>query len=140
MNEPISWTSKTQIVSKIKIYSLTRAELLCSLCHEIPCTSENLHDINDVLKRKCVIWDNEHANDYDQKRVFLGPYSGRSPEVKSKLAGVMTNPNCEYGANFIAIHTLAQWSKCSVDGTLPTASSDTVSCKNFFGLHKGPSI
>ena len=41
----------------------------------------------------------------------------------------MTNPNCEYGANFIAIHTLAQWSKCSVDGTLPTASSDTVSCK-----------
>ena len=50
-------------------------------------TSENLHDINDVLKRKCVIWDNEHANDYDQKRVFLGPYSGRSPEVKSKLAG-----------------------------------------------------
>ena len=95
-------------------------------------TSENLHDINDVLKRKCVIWDNEHANDYDQKRVFLGPYSGRSPEVKSKLAGVMTNPNCEYGANFIAIHTLAQWSKCRVDGTLPTASSDTVSCKIFF--------
>ena len=41
-------------------------------------TSENLHDINDVLKRKCVIWDNEHANDYDQKRVFLGPYSGES--------------------------------------------------------------
>lgn len=23
----------------------------------------------------------------------------------------MTNPNCEYGANFVAIHTLAQWSK-----------------------------
>ena len=51
------------------------------------------------------------------------------------LAGVMTNPNCEYGANFVAIHTLAQWSKCSVDGTLPTASSDTVSCKIFFCLH-----
>ena len=50
------------------------------------------------------------------------------------LAGVMTNPNCEYGANFIAIHTLAQWSKCRVDGTLPTASSDTVSCKIFFCL------
>ena len=48
------------------------------------------------------------------------------------LTGVMTNPNCEYGANFIAIHTLAQWSKCRVDGTLPTASSDTVSCKIFF--------
>ena len=35
-------------------------------------TAESLEDINDVLKRKCVIWDNEHANDYDQKRVFLG--------------------------------------------------------------------
>ena len=41
----------------------------------------------------------------------------------------MTNPNCEYGANFIAIHTLAQWSKCTVDGTLPTFGSDAVSCK-----------
>ena len=60
--------------------------------------------------------------------------SGRSPEVKSKLSGVMTNPNCEYGANFVAIHTLAQWSKCSVDGTLPTASSDTVSCKKTYHI------
>ena len=42
----------------------------------------------------------------------------------------MTNPNCEYGANFIAIHTLAQWSKCTVDGTLPTFGSDAVSCKS----------
>ena len=41
----------------------------------------------------------------------------------------MTNPNCEYGANFIGIHTLAQWSKCTVDGTLPTFGSDAVSCK-----------
>ena len=40
----------------------------------------------------------------------------------------MTNPNCEYGANFIAIHTLAQWNKCNVDGTLPTVGSDAVSC------------
>ena len=51
-------------------------------------SDEHLEDINDVLKRKCVIWDNEHANDYDQKRVFMGPYSGRSPEVKSKLSGM----------------------------------------------------
>ena len=44
------------------------------------------------------------------------------------FTGVMTNPNCEYGANFIAIHTLAQWNKCNVDGTLPTVGSDAVSC------------
>ena len=48
--------------------------------------------------------------------------------LKFLFAGVMTNPNCEYGANFIAIHTLAQWNKCNVDGTLPTVGSDAVSC------------
>ena len=29
---------KPKILAKIKIYILTRAELLCSLCYEIPCT------------------------------------------------------------------------------------------------------
>lgn len=79
-------------------------------------TKESIQEITDVLRRAPVIWDNLHANDYDQKRVFLGPYSGRSPDLIPKLRGVVTNPNCEYGANFIAIHTLAQWSRCNVDG------------------------
>ncbi|TRY79824.1 hypothetical protein TCAL_10265 [Tigriopus californicus] len=83
-----------------------------------------LEDINEVLQRDVVIWDNEHANDYDQKRVFLGPYSGRSPEIIQKLNGVMTNPNCEYGANFVGIHTLAQWAKCTIDGTQPHSSAN----------------
>ena len=29
----------SQQIEEIKIYSLTRAELLCSLCYEIPCSS-----------------------------------------------------------------------------------------------------
>ena len=28
----------SKIVAKIKIYNLTRAELICSLCYEIPCS------------------------------------------------------------------------------------------------------
>ncbi|XP_076249810.1 O-GlcNAcase isoform X2 [Calliopsis andreniformis] len=79
-------------------------------------TIESIQEITEVLRRPPVIWDNLHANDYDQKRVFLGPYSGRSPDLIPKLRGVLTNPNCEYGANFVAIHTLAQWSRCNVDG------------------------
>lgn len=79
-------------------------------------TVESIEEITEVLRRPPVIWDNLHANDYDQKRVFLGPYSGRSPDLIPKLRGVLTNPNCEYGANFMAIHTLAQWSRCNVDG------------------------
>nr|XP_033333106.1 protein O-GlcNAcase isoform X1 [Megalopta genalis] len=79
-------------------------------------TVESIEEITEVLRRPPVIWDNLHANDYDQKRVFLGPYSGRSPDLIPRLRGVLTNPNCEYGANFIAIHTLAQWSRCNIDG------------------------
>ena len=68
--------------------------------------------MSKALCRPPVIWDNLHANDYDQRRLFLGPYDGRSTALIPKLNGVLTNPNCEYGANYVAIHTLAQWSKC----------------------------
>ncbi|KAF4521041.1 hypothetical protein B566_EDAN008113, partial [Ephemera danica] len=90
-------------------------------------TVESIEEITDVLRRPPVIWDNLHANDYDQKRVFLGPYSGRSPDLMRKLRGVLTNPNCEYGANFVAIHTLAQWSRCSMDGKRDLSINDPVS-------------
>ena len=89
-------------------------------------TLQSLEEITTVLKRAPVIWDNEHANDYDQKRVYLGPYSGRSPDIIPKLRGVMTNPNCEYGANFVAIHSLALWSRCTVDGCDTLSGNETV--------------
>lgn len=78
-------------------------------------TVELIQEVTEVMRRPPVIWDNLHANDYDQKRVFLGPYAGRSPELIPLLRGVLTNPNCEYHANQIAIHTLAHWSKCNSD-------------------------
>lgn len=78
-------------------------------------TIESIQEVTEVMRRPPVIWDNLHANDYDQKRVFLGPYAGRSPELIPMLRGVLTNPNCEFHANQIAIHTLAHWSKCSSD-------------------------
>lgn len=88
--------------------------------------TENIQEITDVLRRKPVIWDNLHANDYDTKRVFLGPYSGRSPELIPLLKGVLTNPNCEYHANTIAIHTLAHWAHCSSDTKINTSISADV--------------
>ncbi|XP_067658017.1 protein O-GlcNAcase-like isoform X2 [Haliotis asinina] len=77
---------------------------------------QSLEEVASVLKRPPVIWDNIHANDYDPRRIFLGPYDGRSPEIIPYLRGVMTNPNTEFEANFIACHTLAQWCKSNVDG------------------------
>ncbi|XP_058467226.1 protein O-GlcNAcase [Malaya genurostris] len=89
-------------------------------------TVECIQEITEVLKRPPVIWDNLHANDYDQKRVFLGPYSGRSPELIPLLRGVLTNPNCEFHANSIAIQTLAFWSKCSSDTKISSSISSDV--------------
>lgn len=78
-------------------------------------TEESIQELSQVIRRPPVIWENLHANDYDKKRVYLGPYSGRSTKIIPKLRGVLTNPNCEYEANYIAIHTLAQWSRCTED-------------------------
>ncbi|KAL5282972.1 MGEA5 family protein [Megaselia abdita] len=83
-------------------------------------TIESIQEISDVIRRPPVIWDNLHANDYDQKRVFLGPYSGRSPEIIPLLKGVLTNPNCEFHANTIAICSLAAWSKCKSETKINT--------------------
>lgn len=77
-------------------------------------SEESLEHVNLVIRRKCVIWDNIHANDYDPRRVFLGPYFGRSPKIRDHVDGVLTNPNCEYSTNFIALHTLSAWSSETV--------------------------
>lgn len=81
-------------------------------------TVGQMEELTSVLKRKPVIWENLHANDYDQKRLFLGPYIGRSTGLIPYLRGVLTNPNCEYELNYVAIHTLAQWRKCQKDAKL----------------------
>ncbi|KAG7270066.1 hypothetical protein CRUP_012067 [Coryphaenoides rupestris] len=77
---------------------------------------ESIEEVSRILRRAPVIWDNIHANDYDQKRLFLGPYKGRSTELIPRLNGVLTNPNCEFESNFVAIHTLATWYKSNMNG------------------------
>ena len=75
-------------------------------------TKEEMIELSKVLRRKPLIWDNLHANDYDTQRVFMGPYSGRSPDIIPHIMGVFTNPNCEYSLNIPALFTLAAWSNC----------------------------
>ncbi|XP_072516217.1 protein O-GlcNAcase [Salminus brasiliensis] len=73
----------------------------------------SIEEVSTVLRRPPVIWDNIHANDYDPQRLFLGPFKNRPTELIPKLRGVLTNPNCEFEPNFVAIHTLATWCKSS---------------------------
>ncbi|XP_065519594.1 protein O-GlcNAcase-like isoform X5 [Lathamus discolor] len=68
-----------------------------------------LEEVEGVLRRRPIIWDNLYANDYDCRRVFLGPYTGRAPGLMARLHGLLLNPNCELQANFIPIHTLGSW-------------------------------
>jgi len=70
---------------------------------------EAMEEISRIVQRKVTIWDNLHANDYDQTRLYLGPYSGRDARIVEHTRGVLTNPNCEFEVNFVALHTLAQW-------------------------------
>ncbi|RME95886.1 MAG: hypothetical protein D6766_02115, partial [Verrucomicrobia bacterium] len=70
---------------------------------------DHLEEVAAVLGRAPVIWDNLHANDYDMRRLYLGPYAGRPPNLREHTAGVMINPNCQFAANFMAVHSLGRF-------------------------------
>uniref|UniRef100_A0A3P8Y7F2 GH84 domain-containing protein n=1 Tax=Esox lucius TaxID=8010 RepID=A0A3P8Y7F2_ESOLU len=70
---------------------------------------EGLSEVESVLQRPPVVWDNLHANDYDSRRLFLGPFKGREPQLVTHLRGLLLNPNCEFEANYIPLHTLGTW-------------------------------
>ncbi|XP_036406981.1 protein O-GlcNAcase [Megalops cyprinoides] len=72
-------------------------------------SADSLQEVQTVLQRPPLVWDNLHANDYDSRRVFLGPFKGRPPGLRTHLRGLLLNPNCEFEANYIPLHTLGTW-------------------------------
>jgi beta-N-acetylglucosaminidase len=76
-------------------------------------TVAHIRELAQVLRRKPLLWDNLHANDYDGHRFFCGPYAGRSPELRGELAGILTNPNTEYPLNRVALETLGAFVRCT---------------------------
>ncbi|MCW5556832.1 MAG: beta-N-acetylglucosaminidase domain-containing protein [Verrucomicrobiae bacterium] len=79
-------------------------------------TLPHIAELTALLRRPPVIWDNLQANDYDGHRFFAGPFSGRPPELRSRVGGVLLNPNTEFPLNFIPIRTLAMWVRLGGDG------------------------
>ncbi len=75
-------------------------------------TVAHVQELQTVLRRKPLIWDNLHANDYDGRRFFCGPYAGRPLELRSAVAGLLTNPNCEFPLNYVPLRTLAEFVRC----------------------------
>lgn len=76
-------------------------------------TVPHIRELQALLRRKPLIWDNLHANDYDGRRFYCGPYAGRPPELRSEVAGLLLNPNCEFALNFIPFRTLADFVRAS---------------------------
>jgi protein O-GlcNAcase/histone acetyltransferase len=80
------------------------------ISREIPVA--HIRDLQSILRRKPLLWDNLHANDYDGRRFFCGPYAGRAPALRGEVAGLLTNPNCEFVLNYVPLRTLADFVKC----------------------------
>ena len=74
-------------------------------------TLAHVRELRKVLRRKPVIWDNLHANDYDGCRFFCGPYAGRSPRLREEVRGLLSNPNCEFPLNYVPLRTLADFAQ-----------------------------
>jgi protein O-GlcNAcase/histone acetyltransferase len=72
-------------------------------------TLEETAVMTTKLRRKPMIWDNLHANDYDGRRFYCGPYSGRDVRLKERVKGILTNPNNEMPLDFMALRTLAAY-------------------------------
>lgn len=70
-------------------------------------TPAHVRELQKTLRRKPLIWDNLHANDYDGRRFYCGPYAGRPPELRAEVAGFLVNPNNEFPLNFVPLRTFS---------------------------------
>lgn len=72
-------------------------------------TVAHVRSLEALLRRPPIIWDNLQANDYDGHRFYCGPFSGRPPELRQAVGGLLLNPNTEFPLNFVPIRTLATY-------------------------------
>ncbi len=76
---------------------------------------DSLREVGQVLRRKPVIWENFHANDYDLRRVHAGPLGGRDPALLDLVDGLITNPNNEFEANYVPVATTGAFVRGAAD-------------------------
>jgi protein O-GlcNAcase/histone acetyltransferase len=73
---------------------------------------ESIDRLTSRIGRQPVIWDNLFANDYDQCRLYCGPYAGRTPQLRDHIAGILVNPNNESPINYVPLRTFGQFLQC----------------------------
>ena len=67
----------------------------------------HVREVQHLLRRKPILWDNLHANDYDGRRFVCGPYAGRPQDMRGEVRGILSNPNTEFPLNYVPLRTLA---------------------------------
>lgn len=70
---------------------------------------EHVEALSKVLHRQPLIWDNLHANDYDGRRFYCGPYAGRPLELRQSVRGILHNPNNEAPLSFVPWKSLSDY-------------------------------
>ena len=78
-------------------------------------SAESLREVGRALRRKPVIWENFHANDYDIRRIYAGPLGGRHADILPLIGGIITNPNNEFEANFVPVQSTGAFAAGSDD-------------------------
>jgi protein O-GlcNAcase/histone acetyltransferase len=102
-------------------------------------TVEHARTLQSRLRRKPLIWDNLHANDYDGRRMYCGPYAGRPAELRHEVAGILCNPNTEFPLNYVPLRTFAAFVEAP-DNWEPRESylAAMREWQPRFATHKGP--
>ncbi|GGJ89463.1 hypothetical protein GCM10011583_21090 [Streptomyces camponoticapitis] len=72
-------------------------------------TGSELADAREAFKHPLVTMDNYPVNDYEQGRIFLGPYTGREPAVASGSAALLANAMEQPSASRIPLFTAADY-------------------------------
>ncbi|MEW1719311.1 beta-N-acetylglucosaminidase domain-containing protein [Streptomyces sp. NPDC093109] len=72
-------------------------------------TGQELMGARDAFKRPLVTVDNYPVNDYDQSRIFLGPYTGREPAVAAGSVALLANAMEQAVVSRIPLFTAADY-------------------------------
>ncbi|AQU68689.1 beta-N-acetylglucosaminidase domain-containing protein [Streptomyces niveus] len=72
-------------------------------------TGRELAGAREAFKHPLVTMDNYPVNDYEQGRIFLGPYTGREPAVASGSAALLANASEQPSASRIPLFTAADY-------------------------------
>jgi hypothetical protein len=87
-----------------------------------------------LLRRRPLLWDNYPVNDYARWRLFLGPFTGRAPDLAGATLGIIANPMNEAHASMLPLATLADYAR-NPAGYDPEQSL-AAAAEMLYGIHR----